>query len=110
MRRLGAPVILALLLFLPVPAQAAAGAGEYIGKVNHVMPDGTLRMDYQGGQIRVRPQGMDSAEWPNAEQMLRERLVGRQIRVEGIRWQAGHLIGRVYLDGRDVGRDLLKGD
>ncbi len=110
MGKLRFPAMLALLLCLTVPVPAVAGAGEYVGKVNLVLPDGTLRMHYRGGQIRVRPQGMELAQWSDSEQTLRERLVGRQVRVEGIRWQEGYLLGRVYLQGTDVGRDVLPDD
>ena len=105
----GLILLLTLAFFLSVPAlaTAAAGAGEYVGKVNHVMPDSTLRVEYKGGQIRVRLQGVEAVERLEFSQTLRTRLVGRQVRVEGVRWQEGYLLGRVYLDGRLVGRELF---
>ncbi len=107
MRRLIVLLTLAFCLSVPALAPAAAGAGEYVGKVNHVMSDSTLRMNYKGGQIRVRLQSVEAVEWPDLKQALEERLVGREVRVEGIRWQEGYLLGRVYLEGKHVGRELL---
>lgn len=70
MRRLMGVWILALFLSVPVVAPAAAGAGEYVGRVNHVLDDGTLRMHYKGGQIRVRLYGVESVEWPSIKRAL----------------------------------------
>ena len=102
-------VSLIVLLFLSVPglAQPAAGAQEYVGTVNHVLDDSTLRMDYKGGQIRVRLEGVAPVERPGFKQALEARVVGRQVRVEGIRWRDGYLLGRVYVDGERVGSGIL---
>ncbi len=35
-----------------------------MGGVTHVLDDGTLRMDYKGGQTRVRVQGIRAADRP----------------------------------------------
>ncbi len=102
----------AFLLFLSIPvvAQAAVGAGEYTGNVNHVMDDGTLRMEYKGGQIRVRVEGVASGEWLSLKRAIEEQVVGRQVRVKAISWQDGYLLGRVFLDGKRLGSELLADD
>ena len=66
-------------------------------------------MDYKGGQIRVRLVGVQHVDRPSFKHALEERVLGRQVRVEGIRWQEGYLLGRVYVDGHRVGSELPSG-
>ena len=103
-------LFLSLVSVLCAPVFAlAADVHQYVGRVNHVLDDGSLRMDYRGGQIRVRPEGLDPVAWQGYRQALKERVLGRQVRVEGARWRDGYLLGRVYLDGQPVDSSLLAG-
>ena len=97
----------ALVLWVPLYAAVASAGGEYLGTVNHVLDAETLRIAYKGGQIRVKladaaRAGDDAA----AREALSQHLLGRQVRVEEIRWQDGHLIGRVFVDGKNVCAEL----
>jgi endonuclease YncB( thermonuclease family) len=98
----------ALVLWAPLHVAVASAGGEYLGTVNHVLDAETLRIAYKGGQIRVRladaaRAGDDAA----AREALSQHLLGRQVRVEEVRWQDGYLIGRVFVDGKNVCSELL---
>ena len=66
-------------------------------------------MDYKGGQVRVRPEGLERNAWPGYRKALEARVLGREVRVDGARWRDGYLLGRVYLDGEPVDGSLLPG-
>jgi micrococcal nuclease len=91
---------------------AASASEAYEGRVYYVADGDTLRMLYQGGQIRVRLEGVDAPErcqphGAEARAALADRVLDRVIRVEGDRWERGHLVGRVTVDGLDVAREMV---
>jgi len=107
MGRFSAMTVTIVLALAPFLANAAAAAEDYVGRVNLIVDASTVRITYKGGQIRVKLAGAEGAEPDRAREVLSERLLGREVRVERATWQDGYLVGHVYVDGRDVATELL---
>lgn len=87
--------IVAATLLAGGPARAMEG-GEYVGTVNHVFDEDTLRIAHRyGGQIQVRVMGLEGAREP----VTLDDLMGRTVRVTDARWREGFLEGRVEVEG-----------
>ena len=94
MRKLLLGGITAAILLLGGHA-SAENTEEYVGTVNHVFDDQTLRIAYRyGGQIQVRIVGLDGT----AETVLLDDLLGRTVRIVDARWRDGFLEGRLNLE------------
>ena len=70
----------------------ASEVQRYLGTVNHVLGPDTIRISYQGGQIRVKL--ADSQTHYPSDGAL-SRLVGTTVEIEPLRWEDGYLIGRI---------------
>ena len=81
---------------------------------SEVRPVSRLRQSPAPAQIRVRLEGIDTPEraqpWGNrARQSLADKVLRRRVRVgsEG-EDRYGRLLGRIYLGGRDINREMVR--
>ena len=108
MRALSRLLTLALIMYLPVQASQALSGPEYNGQVNHVYDASTIRVAYKGGQIRVKLAAIDAPYAHEAKQALARQVLGKQVKVEELRWQRGYLVGRVSVDGKGICTELVR--
>ena len=100
---------LQIFLFGPV---GHAGT-TYSGKVISITDGDTLRILYQGGQLKIRLAEIDTPErkqpWgTRAKQALSDKVFGRVVDVVEIdRDRYGRIVGRIYLGGRDINREMV---
>ena len=112
---MGGKLAFALLLGLQILLFGLVGhAGTtYSGKVISITDGDTLRILYRGGQLKIRLAEIDTPErkqpWgTRAKQALSEKVFGRVVDVVEIdRDRYGRIVGRIYLDGRDINRELV---
>ena len=108
MRVLSRLLALALIMYLPAQASQALSGPEYTGQVNHVYDASTIRVAYKGGQIRVKLAAIDAPYAHEAKQALARQVLGKQVKVEELRWQQGHLVGWVSVDGKGICTELVR--
>jgi endonuclease YncB( thermonuclease family) len=102
----------ALLLLV---ASALACAATYTGKVIKVVDGDTLHVLYQGSALKVRLSEIDTPErgqpwYQRAKDALAEKVAARVVSVEEVdRDRYGRLVGKVWLDGRDINREMVVG-
>jgi endonuclease YncB( thermonuclease family) len=102
----------ALLLLV---ASALACAATYTGKVIKVVDGDTLHVLYQGGALKVRLAEIDTPErgqpwYQRAKDALAEKVAARVVSVEEVdRDRYGRLVGKVWLDRRDINREMVAG-
>lgn len=106
----------AVLLLLAVSAGAPANAKALNGVVNHVTDGDTLWVrPASGPPVQVRIQGLDAPEicqafGPQARDALAARVLHRTVRVATRARDIYHrTVGRVDLDGQDLGAWLVAG-
>jgi endonuclease YncB( thermonuclease family) len=98
-----------------VVASALACAATYTGKVIKVVDGDTLHVLYQGGALKVRLSEIDTPErgqpwYQRAKDALAEKVAARVVSVEEVdRDRYGRLVGKVWLDGRDINREMVAG-
>jgi endonuclease YncB( thermonuclease family) len=103
---------MALLLLI---ASALACAATYTGKVIKVLDGDTLHVLYHGGALKVRLSEIDTPErgqpwYQRAKDTLAEKVAARVVSVEEVdRDRYGRLVGKVWLDGRDINREMVAG-
>lgn len=104
------------LFLLPVLAAAlgvvsqAPGAEEYQGTVDHVFDGRTLRVDHvRGGHIRVRLVDLETNGTAREGREVLSRLAaGKRVRISGMGWERGTLVGRVRVENRWLGDELIR--
>lgn len=85
----------------------------YTGKVISIADGDTLRVLYRDGQLKIRLAEIDTPErkqpWGiRAKQALSDKVFAQTVNaVEIDRDRYGKIVGRVYLDGRDINRELV---
>ena len=101
---------LILTLFLPVLVVAST---IYEGKVVKIADDDTLTLLVDSKQHRIRLSDIDTPErkqpfGTRAKQALSQLAFGKQARVVEVTVDRyGRIVGRVYVDGLDVNRELV---
>jgi micrococcal nuclease len=92
---------------------AIAPATTYTGKVIKVVDGDTLDIFYQGKPLRVRLSEIDTPEraqpwYQRAREALAGKVAGEVVSVEEVDWDRyERLVGKVWLDGRDVNREMV---
>jgi micrococcal nuclease len=92
---------------------AIAPATTYSGKVIKVVDGDTLDIFYQGKPLRVRLSEIDTPEraqpwYQRAREALAGKVAGEVVSVEEVDWDRyERLVGKVWLDGRDVNREMV---
>lgn len=123
--------ILALLYLLFATAGLAEAASPYLRKplptgtftarVRHVSDGDTVVIDTEGRKrIKLRIYGIDAPELRRREspgqpdangaaRVLRSKIRGRRITVSTVDTDRyGRLVGKLYLDGQDIGREMIR--
>ena len=109
--RLAFALLIGLQLFLLSPVGHADTT--YTGKVISIADGDTLRILYRDGQLKIRLADIDTPErkqpWgTRAKQALSDKLFGQVVNVVEIdRDRYGRIVGRIYLDGRDINREMV---
>ena len=109
--RLAFVLLIGLQFFLLGPVGHADTA--YTGKVISIADGDTLRILYRDGQLKIRLAEIDTPErkqpWgTRAKQALSDKLFGQVVNVVEIdRDRYGRIVGRIYLGGRDINRELV---
>jgi endonuclease YncB( thermonuclease family) len=105
----------ALFFGLQVFLLAPVGHAEttYHGNVISIADGDTLRILYQGGQLKIRLAEIDTPErkqpWgTRAKQAFSDKVFGEVVDVVEIdRDRYGRIVGRIYLDERDINREMV---
>jgi endonuclease YncB( thermonuclease family) len=90
-----------------------APAATYTGKVIKVVDGDTLDALYQGAPLRVRWSEIDTPEraqpwYRRAKEALAGKVAGEVVSVEEVDLDRyGRLVGKIWLDGRDVNREMV---
>ena len=101
------PVLLLLVIF-PAPAETV-----HQGKVIKIADGDTLTLLVDSKQLKIRLSDIDTPEkkqpfGTRAKQALSELAFGKQARVVEVTVDRyGRIVGRVYVDGVDVNRELV---
>jgi endonuclease YncB( thermonuclease family) len=104
-------LLTSILLVLAGPSGHTATT--YTGKVISIADGDTLRILYRDGQLKIRLAEIDTPErkqpWGNrARQALSDKVFGKIVDVVEIdRDRYGRIVGRIYLDGRDINREMV---
>ena len=112
---MGGKLAFALLFGLQIVLFGPVGhAGTtYTGKVISIADGDTLRILYRDGQLKIRLAEIDTPErkqpWgTRAKQALSDKVFGRVVDVVEIdRDRYGRIVGRIYLGGRDINREMV---
>ena len=107
-RRLYVPLLVLSLLGLPSLALA------FTGQVMRISDGDTLSVWTDRREIKVRIYGIDTPErnqpWGReATRALAQMVEGQRIRVDEVdqdRW--GRIVGRIFVEGRDIGREMVR--
>ena len=101
------------VLLLLVFASGIASAVTYTGKVIKVVDGDTIHVLYEGKPLKVRLSEIDTPEraqpwYQRAREALAGKVAGEVVSVQEVDWDRyGRLVGKVWLDGRDVNRELV---
>lgn len=104
---------LAIAVCLLGAATSARGDTIYTGKVISIADGDTLRIRYRDGQLKIRLAEIDTPErkqpWgTRAKQALSDKVFGQVVDVVEIdRDRYGRIVGRIYLGGRDINREMV---
>ena len=112
---MGAKLVVALLFGLQILLFGPDGHADttYTGKVISIADGDTLRILYQGGQLKIRLAEIDTPErkqpWgTRAKQAFSDKVFGEVVDVVEIdRDRYGRIVGRIYLDERDINREMV---
>ena len=100
--------LLLLLFIIPAPAETA-----HEGKVVKVVDGDTLTILVDNQQHKIRLSDIDTPErkqpfGTRAKQALSDLAFGKQARIVEVTMDRyGRIVGRVYVDGTDVNRELV---
>jgi micrococcal nuclease len=106
---LSARLLTIILSLLPTLALAAT----YTGKVIKVVDGDTLEVLYQGAPLRVRLSEIDTPKraqpwYRRAKEALAGKVAGEVVSVEEVDVDRyGRLVGKIWLVGRDVNREMV---
>jgi len=109
--KLAFALLFGLQVFLLGPV--AHAATTYTGKVISIADGDTLRILYRGGQLKIHLAEIDTPErkqpWgTRAKQALSDKVFGEVVDVVKVdRDRYGRIVGRIYLDGRDINREMV---
>ncbi len=110
-RQLFLPFAGCLLVLLIACAHALPAA--YTGKVIKVVDGDTIHILYEGRPLRVRLSEIDTPEraqpwYRRAREALAGKVAGEVVTVEEVDWDRyGRLVGKIWLDERDVNREMV---
>lgn len=98
-----------LVLALPLVTATATCASPVV----KVVDGDTIHVLHQAGTLKVRFSGIDTPEgaqpcYQRARQALAGKVVGKIVIIEEVdRDRYGRLVGRVWLDSRDINREMV---
>jgi len=104
-----------LPLLLPLTTFSASAEIVHRGKIVKISDDDTLTTLVDNGQLKIRLSDLDTPERKQpfdtrAKQALSDLTFGKQARVVEVAVDRyGRIVGRVYVDGVDVNRELVAG-
>jgi len=102
----------AVLLVLAFTSSIAS-VTTYTGKVIKVVDGDTIHLLFEGKPLKVRLSEIDTPEraqpwYQRAREALAGKVAGEVVSVQEVDWDRyGRLVGKVWLDGRDVNRELV---